>query len=93
MNRATRMGLGLIAIIPVLALTGALLRAIGTEGELAAWIALAVAALWIVLVTWWTLRAPARLSTEERHRYLAFLRHPRYEPLDDTGRRTDASPR
>lgn len=82
MNRVTRMGIGLVATIPVLGLAGLLFMAIGIEGSAAAWMALGVAAVWITFMIWWALRAPPQLTEKHRARYLAFLRHAEYEPLD-----------
>lgn len=97
MNRVTRMGVGLVALIPVLGLAGTLLAAVGLEGEAAAWVVFGVAAVWIALTTWWAFRAPvpAQLSDEARGRYFAFLRHGQYRALDDeeVGERNTASHR
>ncbi len=89
-NRVTRMGIGLVALIPVLGLGGRLLEAVGLEGEAAAWVMFGVAAVWIALMIWWALRAPvpAQLSDESRGRYFAFLRQAEYRPLDDSDEHT-----
>lgn len=91
MNRVTRMGVGLIALIPVLWFGGWLLAAIGVEGEAAAWIVFGVAAVWMAVTTWWALRAPAptQLSDEARRRYFAFLRHGRYRAFEDETKNTE----
>ncbi len=90
MNRVTRMGIGLVALVPVLALGGRLLEAVGLEGEAAAWVMFGVAAVWIALTIWWGLRAPvpAPLSDESRGRYFAFLRQAEFRPLEDSDERT-----
>ena len=78
------MVIGLLALIPVLGIAGGLLMAVGVDGEAGAWVTFGIAAAWIVLMIWWALRAPApaHLSDEARGRYLAFLRHAQYQPLD-----------
>ena len=45
---------------------------------------LLVPVVWIILVIWWAVRAPAQVPEEDRPRYLAFLRHAQYRPLSDT---------
>lgn len=89
MSRVTRIGIGLVALIPVLGLTGALFRAMGIDGEAGAWMALGVAVAWIALIIWWGLRGPIQRTEELRGRYLAFLRHAEYQPRDssDSGAR------
>ena len=42
---------------------------------------------------WWALRAPAQLTEKERGRYLAFLRHAEYEPLDQSDGKSRRGPR
>ena len=76
------MGVGLVALVPVLALAGALLTTLGVEGEATGWMILLLAVVWILLMAWWALRAPALLSQEARGRYLTFLRHAQYRPVD-----------
>lgn len=83
MNRVTRMGIGLVALIPVLAIVGWLFGAAGVDGEARAWLVLGVGVVWIALVIWWGLRAPAQLTEEFRGRYLSFLRQAEFRPLDD----------
>ena len=92
MNRVTRMGIGLVALIPVLGIAGGLVMAVGVEGAAAAWITLGIGLAWIGLMVWWALRAPAQIPEEDRGRYLAFLRHAEFRSLDQsddakTGRR------
>ena len=84
MNRVMRMGIGLVALIPVLALAGGLGRAVGIEGEALGWAALGAGLVWIVVVIWWALRAPAQIAEESRGRYFAFLRQAQFRPLDHT---------
>ncbi len=85
MTRRMRMGIGLVALIPVLGLAGALFLAVGVEGEAAAWLTLGVGVAWIFFAIWWALRAPAQLTDDERGRYLSFLRQAEYRPLDHSG--------
>ena len=82
MNRVTRMGVGLLALIPVLLLSGWLYSALVADGEGVAWLVLGTAVVWIVLVAWWALSAPAQVSDEARPRYWAALRHSEYQGLD-----------
>ena len=84
MNRVTRMGVGLVALIPVLLLSGWLYSGVVVEGEGVGWLTLGTAVVWVVVVTWWALRAPAQVSEEARPRYWAALRNSEYEPLDHT---------
>lgn len=83
MTRVTRMGIGLIALIPVLGVAGSLLVAAGAGAESAAWIVLGVGLAGIVLMTWWALRAPPARSDEVSARYWAGLRHARFGPQRD----------
>ena len=83
-NRVMRMGIGLVALIPVLGLAGWLFGAAGVEGEAAAWAVLGAGLVWIVLMIWWALRAPAQIGEESRGRYFAFLRQAQYRPLEHT---------
>ena len=87
-----RMGVGLIAVGPVLLFAGWLFNALGLvealdvlgdEGE---WmlVLLLVPVVWIILVIWWAMRAPAQVPEEDRPRYLAFLRHAQYRVTSDT---------
>ena len=82
MNRVMRMGIGLLALIPVLGIVGWLIASVDIDGRAGTWVTLGAAFAWIVLMIWWALRAPAQLTEKYRNRYLAFLRHPEYEPLD-----------
>ena len=82
MNRVTRVGVGLLALIPVLLLSGWLYSAVVADGEGVGWLALGTAVVWVVLVIWWALRAPAPVSDEARPRYWAALRHSEYQRLD-----------
>ena len=84
MNRVMRMGVGLLGLVPVLLLAGWLFGTLGAEGEGGAWMVFATGAVWIILMIWWALRAPAQISPEARPRYLAFLRHAQFQPLDET---------
>ena len=86
MNRVTRMAVGLVALIPVLALAGWLFGALGVEGEGGAWLTFGAGLVWVALMIWWALRAPApaQLSDGARGRYLAFLRHAEYHPDDES---------
>ena len=83
MNRRVRMGIGLVALIPVIGIAGGLFLAFGVEGEPGAWGAFGVGAVWIAVMTWWALRAPAQLRDDDQRRYLAPLRHAQFRPLDD----------
>ena len=84
MNRVTRMAIGLVALIPVLALAGWLISVLSIEGEAGAWTVFGAGLVWVAVMIWWALRGPAptQLSDEERPRYLAFLRQAEYRPLD-----------
>ncbi len=82
MNRVTRMGVGLVALIPVLLLSGWLYSAVVADGEGVGWLVLATALVWVVLVAWWALRGPAQVSDEARPRYWAALRHSEYQGFD-----------
>lgn len=68
----------------MLGIAGALFRAVGAEGEDLAWMVLGVGVAWIFLMIWWALRAPAQLSEDAWARYLPFLRHGHFRPLDNS---------
>lgn len=85
MNRVTRMGIGLVALIPVLGIAGAVVMAAGVEGAAAAWMALGIGLAWIGLVIWWALRAPAQIPEGERGRYTTVLRHAEFHQPDQSG--------
>ena len=74
------MGMGLVALIPVLGIAGGVLVALGVGAETVGWMTLGIAVAWIVLITWWALRAPAARSEEASSRYWAALRHSQYQP-------------
>ena len=84
MNRVTRVVVGLLALLVVIGFGGQLLSAVGIEGVAAAWVMFGVGLVWIVVTIWWALRAPvpAQLADGARGRYLSFLRHAEYRPLD-----------
>ena len=84
MNRVTRVVVGLLALLVVLGFGGGLLSAVGVEGVAAAWVMFGVGLVWIVVTIWWSMRAPvpAQLADGARGRYLSFLRHAEYQPLD-----------
>jgi hypothetical protein len=73
-----------VALIPVLGFTGWLFPTVGVDGEAGLWMTLGAAVVWIALMIWWALLAPPQLTEEHRGRYLAFLRHAEYEPLDQS---------
>ena len=79
MKRVTRMWIGLVSLIPMLAVVGLLVDAVGLEGVAAAWTLFGVALAWLGLMAWWTVQAPPDLTQEEADRYLAPLRHAKYD--------------
>ena len=83
MNRVMRMGIGLVALIPALGITGILIGAAGIEGEAAVWTVFGIGAVWIVATIWWAFRAPPTLSEESRTRYWAALRHAQFDRGSD----------
>ncbi len=80
MGRVTRMGIGLVALLPVLGITGSLLVAAGVESEAAALITLGVGVLWIVAMAVWSQHAAPARSDEASRRYWAALRHAQFGP-------------
>lgn len=77
------MGIGLVGLIPVLGVTGSLLVAVGLGGETVAWISFVVGLIWIVVMVWWAMRAPAARSEEASKRYWVALRHARFGSQND----------
>lgn len=73
MSKLTRMGIRLVALIPVLWLGGWVMAVLGVDAVAAAVIVFAVGAVWICVATWGALHAPlpARLTEGSRHRHLA----------------------
>ena len=65
MSRAVRMGIGLVSLIPVIAIAIGVLVAVGVEGAAVGWLALGIGMAWFVLMTWWALRAPAKPGSED----------------------------
>lgn len=66
MSRAVRMGIGLVSLIPVMAIAIGVLLAVGVEGAAVGWLALGIGMVWFVLMAWWALRAPAKPDGEDR---------------------------
>lgn len=66
MSRALRMGIGLVSLIPVMAIAIGVLLAVGVEGAAVGWLALAIGMLWFALMAWWALRAPANPDSGDR---------------------------
>mgnify|MGYP001557406534 CR=1 FL=1 len=66
MSRAVRMGIGLVSLIPVMAIAIAALLAIGVEGAAVGWLALGIGMVWFAFMAWWALRAPAKPGSEDR---------------------------
>ena len=79
MSRVTRMAVGLVALVPVLALSGSLLVALGVGTEAAAWAALAIGVVWTILMVRWSQRAAPARSEEASARYWVALRHARFQ--------------
>ena len=67
MSRAVRLGIGLVALIPVMGITGGVLVAAGVEGLMVGWITLAVGVVWVVLVAVWARRVPPAAGSEDRN--------------------------
>lgn len=67
MSRAMRLGIGLVALIPVMGITGGVLVAAGVEGLMVGWITLAVGVVWVVLVVVWARRVPPAAGSEGRN--------------------------
>ncbi len=67
MSRAVRLGIGLVALIPVMAITGGVLVAAGVEGLTVGWITLGVGILWMILVAVWARRVPPAPGAEDRN--------------------------
>ena len=83
MNRVTRMAIGLVALVPVLAVSGGLVSALGAGGETAGWLALGTGLIWIMAAIWWAMRAPPARSDEASARHWVALRHARYPGSHD----------
>lgn len=66
MSRAVRMGIGLVALIPVMAIAVGGFLALGVEGATVGWLALGVGMVWFFVVAWWALRAPERPGNDDR---------------------------
>jgi hypothetical protein len=66
-SRAVRMGIGLVSLIPVIGIAGAVLVAVGVEGLAVGWLALGIGVVWFALVMWWATRVPAAKRTEDRN--------------------------
>ena len=66
MSRAVRMGIGLVALIPVMAIAVGGFIALGVEGATVGWLALGVGMVWFFVVAWWALRAPERPGNDDR---------------------------
>lgn len=60
-SRAGRLGLGLVALIPVLGILGGVLVS-ADVGSATGWILLAVGVAWLLLTIWWAQRVPAERS-------------------------------
>lgn len=76
MSRALRMGLGLVALIPVIGIAVGAFLALGVEGATVGWLALGAGMLWFALISWWALRAPERPGSEDRN--WSVFRHSRF---------------
>lgn len=89
-SRVTRVGVGLVALIPLCGIAGGVLAAVGVGAESTAWTLLVGGFVWIVAVIWWSLRAPPARSADAGARYWAALRHARFraddDPVDETPR-------
>lgn len=77
MKRVTRMWVGLVSLIPVLAGLGWLLDGVGVEGVATAWTLFGAGLVLLGLAAWWTVQAPPDITQEEADRYFAPLRHAR----------------
>lgn len=67
MSRAVRLGIGLVALIPVMAITGGALVAADVEGLTVGWITLGVGVLWMILIAVWAMRVPPAEGAEDRN--------------------------
>ena len=76
MSRAVRLGIGLVALIPLMGITGGALVAAGVEGLMVGWITLGVGIVWMILVSVWALRAPAAKGADDRN--WSVFRHSRF---------------
>ena len=77
MSRGWRVGIGLVALLPIMGIAGGLLVAAGVEGLTVGWITLGIGIVWVLFVVWWMLRAPESRASGQGEG-IGWFRHDRF---------------